>query len=564
MGLSLTIGAHGVTGVLGGGGYNLVHMGTQLGKGMLLDAKLQNYATAQGATVESVMKAAYGYGDSAAEETVWRLVSGKDTLRLGHEGSKAETTTAPAGNRTISLTARGGGINAILDMAVTLQHESWRDGLVGTVAAQQRETWLAARAHTKMASSIARGKEYGAAMFSIIAEDQNYQNDLSHYLNGDFASYVGHSYDSSGDFWKLTRDGRLLNDGKARLLAEIINDDGTAGWQTVEDSQAETSTAAALVHYLGAARSMELFSGSLSDMTRYDDQTLHDVLNLDDIDLKTIRNNPGEAERLIATASSGQRDKLLGEALMKGADIEWSTEANSWSGYGSGLTLSERAVIGAAAIRSIGEKNYERFSITSEIERQEGAYGVWMNGIKGDVGEGNTRVSFTKWDIDSGEQVATIIAGGAWNSVDNSYGQIDSKGVPIGADQTYQIAFGPTLQGNTIAEGPLNLRLAQTPKVDWGDVFIISDTKTIAGDSIMSDGRRPGYPLDYRWLGHGTKYGSSDGCPVYKRGDDVTDQFAVLMRSLATWGLYGGYSISGLLSDDNDFPYQRGYRKGAW
>jgi len=120
------------------------------------------------------------------------------------------------------------------------------------------------------------------------------------------------------------------------------------------------------------------------------------------------------------------------------------------------------------------------------------------------------------------------------------------------------------LQGNTIAEGPLNLRLAQTPKVDWGDVFIISDTKTIAGDTIQGDGRRPGYPLDARWLGHATKYGSSDGCPVYKRGDDATDQFAALMQSLATWGLYGGYSISGLLSDDNEFPYQLGYRQGAW
>jgi len=564
VGLSLTLGSDGVSGTLGGGGYNLVRMGVQTGKGMLLDAKLQKYAIAQGSTVESVMETAYGYGDAAAEETVWRIVSGRDTLSFNNAGGRAETVASSSGGRAISLMASGGGTGAMLDMAVTLQHESWRDGLSGDTAGQGNETLSAVRAHTEMTLSLARGNEYGEAMVARIHTDHTYQDDLNNYLYGDFASYVGRAYDSSGDFWKLTKEGKLINDGKARLLAEIVNDDGTTGWHTVEDSLTETSTAAALVHYLGPARAMELFSGSLCDMTRYDDQTLRDVLNLDDIDLKVIRNNPGEAERLIATASSVQRERLLGEALMKGSDITWSTEAGIWAGDGSGLTLSDRAIIGAAAIRSIGGGSYERYSISSEIERREGAYGVWMDGIKGDVGEGNTRISFTKWDIDSGEQLATILAGGAWNSVDNSYGQLDSSGRPIGEDQRYQIAFGPTLQGNTIAEGPLNLRLAQTPKVDWGDVFIISDTKTIAGDTIQGDGRRPGYPLDARWLGHATKYGSSDGCPVYKRGDDATDQFAALMQSLATWGLYGGYSISGLLSDDNEFPYQLGYRQGAW
>ena len=564
VGLSLTLGSDGVSGTLGGGGYNLVRMGVQTGKGMLLDAKLQKYAIAQGTTVESVMKTAYGYGDAAAEETVWRIVSGRDTLSFDNTGGRAETVADSSGGRAISLMASGGGTGAMLDMAVALQHESWRDGLPGDAAGQGTETLRAAGAHTEMTLSLARGNEYGDAMAARIRTDHTYQDDLNHYLYGDFASYVGRAYDSSGDFWKLTKEGKLINDGKARLLAEIVNDDGTTGWHTVEDSLTETSTAAALVHYLGPARAMELFSGSLCDMTRYDDETLRDVLNLDDIDLKVIRNNPGEAERLIAAAGSEQRERLLGEALMKGSDITWSTEAGIWSGDGSGLTLSDRAIVGAAAIRSIGGGSYERYSISSEIERREGAYGVWMDGIKGDVGEGNTRISFTKWDIDSGEQLATILAGGAWNSVDNSYGQLDSSGRPIGEDQRYQIAFGPTLQGNTIAEGPLNLRLAQTPKVDWGDVFIISDTKTIAGDTIQGDGRRPGYPLDARWLGHATKYGSSDGCPVYKRGDDATDQFAALMQSLTTWGLYGGYSISGLLSDDNEFPYQAGYRKGAW
>lgn len=564
VGLSLNLGIDGINGSLGGGGYNLVHMGMQVGKGLLLDAKLEKFAIAQGSTAASILKTVIGYGDSAAEETVWRLAGGRDTLSFDSVSGKAETVAGSTGNRIISILESGGGTGAMLDMAVMLQHESWRDGKNGTVAMQSQETLFASKAHTQMAMGLALGNEYGESMLSLITSDQNYQNDLNHYVGGDFVSYVGRAYDASGDFWKLTKDGKLINDGKARLLSEIVNDDGTTGWHTVEDSLAETSTAAALVHYLGESRAMELFSSSLCDVTKYDDQTLHDVLNLDYIDIKTIRNNPGEAARVIASASSGQRERLLGEALMKGAAIQWNTEAQNWSGDGIGLKLSDRAIIGSAAIRSLGDGSYERYSITSEIERREGAYGVWMNGIKGDVGEGNTRVAFTKWDLDSGEQLATIVAGGAWNSVDNSTGQLDSSGRPIGADQPYQIVFGPTLQGNTIAEGPLNLRLAQTSKADWGDVFIISNTKTIAGELIADDGRRPGYPFDYRWLGHGTKYGSSDGCPVYKMGDDDTDQFSALIKSLAVWGLYSGYSISGMLHDYNDFPYQLGYKKGVW
>lgn len=564
IGLSMNWGADGITGTFGGGGYNLVDMGLRAGKGLMLERKLESFATARGTTAAAIMRTAVGYGDFAAEETVWRIVSGKDALSFGRGGSRAETVADSTGNRIISLMERGSETGAMLDMAVMLQHESWRDGRGDTPSGQKNETMLAAEAHTGMALGLALGHEYSDAMSSLMAQDENYQDDLYHFVKGDFASYASHAYDSSGDFWKLTKEGRLFNDGKARLLAEIVNDDGTTGWHAVEDSDAETSTAAALVHYLGQSRAMELFGGSLCDVTRYDDQTLHDVLNLDEIDIKTIRRNPGEAERLIAAATPGQQERLMGEALMKGDGIKWDSGALIWIGDGGNLTISDRAIMGTAAIKSIGAGLYERYSITSEIERMEGAYGVWINGQKGDVGEGNTRVAFTKWDIDSSEQLATIVAGGAWNSVDNSYGQLDSSGMPIGADQPYKIAFGPTLQGNTIAEGPLNLRLAMTQKADWGQFLIVSATKTIAGEKIIGDGRRPGYPLDYRWLGHGTKYGSSDGCPVYKRGDDDTDQFAALMQSLANWGLYGGYSISGFLSDDNDFPYQPGYKKGSW
>jgi len=562
-GLSLTLGAGGISGSLGGGGYDLVDMGMRIGKGLVLHDKLDEFSASRGSSFRESLETAYGYGDAAAEETIWRLALGKDTLVLDDGTGKAETTIDSSGNRILRLMASGGGTEAMLDLAITLQHEAWRDGLDGGGAGQRRETFDAASAHTRMALGLGRSGEYGASMVSLASGNINFSEDIAHYLDGSFASYAGSSYDASGDYWKLTKEGRLVNDGRARLLAEVVNDDGSTGWQLVEGSDEELSTSAALVHYLGADRSMEIFAGSLADVSRFDDQTLHDVLNLDDVDIKAIRNNSGEAARVLGSASEEQRQRLLGEALMKDAGITWSGSAAAWSGEGSGIMLSRNAIQGNAAIRSIGD-GYERFSITSEIERREGAYDVWRDGVKGDVGEGNSRISFTKWSIDSGEQLATIVAGGAWNTVDNSHGQLDAAGHPIGADQPYRFAFGPLVQGNTIAAGPLNMRWAQARKADWGDVMILSDTADIAGERIAADGRRIGHPYEDRWLMHITQFGSSDGCFVYRRGTDSTDQFVTLMRSLSTWGLYQGYSISGALTDANEFAYKPGFKTGSW
>lgn len=562
-GLDLRIGAQGIRGSVGSSGYNLMNMGMRIGKGFVLNTKLTDYAATHGTSVGEVLKTTYGYGDFAGEETVWRLALGKDRLELGSGDGKAHTRQNESGDRIMRILAGGGGEEVMLDLAVSLRHETWRDG--SKAGDQRYETFRAAQAHTAMEMSLAQSEEYGASMMGLINGDANYQNDIAHYLGKDFASYVANTYDSSSDYWKLTADGTLINDGKARLLVEIVKDDGTQGWRLVEGSDKETSVAAALTHYLGESRAKELLGGSLTDVSRYDDQTLRDVLNLDDVDIKTIRNNPAEAERIIQAATGEQRQRLLGEALMKSGGITWDPGAKSgrgaWLGEGIGLTLTDGVIHGDAAIRSIGRGEYERYSITAEVQRSAGAYDVWKNGEKGDLGAGNTRIMFTKWDIDLDEQVAWLVAGGAWNSVDNSYGQLDAHGNPIGANQPYQVVAGPLLQGNTIAEGSLNMRWAQNGSYsDWGDVFILSDTRTIAGERILSDGDGEWHQGEGRWLMHYTNYGSSDGCIV----SGTKDPFISMMSSLKAWGLYQGYSIASMLRDDNEFPYRPGYRRGGW
>jgi hypothetical protein len=562
--VSLTLGSDGPTLSLGGGGYNLLDMALSTGKGLFIDKSLSAYTKGKGAWLEESLKAAYGYGDTAMEETLMRITLGKDTLMFAGGDGKAMTSLGPDMNRMIRLSVPGDRIEDRLDVAVSLQHEAWRDGRAGSAEGQSMETRAAARAHSAMAMRLLGSDEYGYDALSLFAGNNTYRNDLFHAYRGDFNAYVDEAYDSSDDLWRLTRNGTLLNDGRARLLQEILNDDGSKGWRLIEGSEAEESTAGALVHYLGADRAMALLGGSMYDMSHYDDATLQDVLNLDEVDLRIVRNNPAEAERIIAGASAEQRNRLLGEAIMKQGGISWNAQAGSWLGVGVGLALSELPLHGDASIRSIGPGIYSRYSITSEIERMEGAYAVWMNGQKGDIGAGNTRVSFTKWDIDTGEQLATIVGGGAWNSVDNSYGQLDSHGNPIGADQPYQLLFGPLLQGNTLGQGSLDLRLALANHINYTDPFIISNSTNIAGESIGVQGTRVGYPQDLRWLMHSTITGSSDGCIVYQKIPDATNHYDELVKQLRSWGMYTGYNIEGTLFDASKYPYQAGCKKGSW
>lgn len=330
----------------------------------------------------------------------------------------------------------------------------------------------------------------------------------------------------SGDNWKLTKDGKLINDGKAELYTEIVNDDGSTGWSLVAGSEKEKSVPAALVHYLGKDRAALLLGG-----------------------------NP-----------QGMSDELIGESLMKGAGIAWDAnrinpdntkKKGLWIGGGSGLTITDKSFYGNAAMRSLGNGLYERYSITGQIYRSDNAYDVYKNGVKGKIGEGNTKLEFTKWNLDTGKAVGNkVVSTGVWNSVDNSYGQLGSDGT-IGADQPYKVLLGPLLQGNTIAAGSLNMRWAQVDSRKWGERMFISDTYTIAGDYISSNTRRLGYPGEDPWLLHYTNAGSSDGCFV-SIGEKAKSK---LMNDLKDIGMYRGYSISSTLKDRNR---TFGYKKGKW
>jgi murein DD-endopeptidase MepM/ murein hydrolase activator NlpD len=119
--------------------------------------------------------------------------------------------------------------------AVRLQHEAYRDGIIGS--GQAGETLQAVIAHTVMADKMFKdGADFGG--------DANIARDLHEWYKASaggsaFAEYALANYDSSGDYWKLTADGTLVKDKDGWLKDEngmYINRDGSRTWIRTENS----------------------------------------------------------------------------------------------------------------------------------------------------------------------------------------------------------------------------------------------------------------------------------------------------------------------------------------
>jgi hypothetical protein len=128
----------------------------------------------------------------------------KGRIRLG------ETVSNGKGGRTISIT----DIGDLDTMSVVLGHEAYRDGVVG--ANNKQETRDAVLAHTKMAARM-REEDSDFSNSFVGLDLAAYDRALSTGNMGIMDAYADALYDSSGDFWKLTKDGKLVYDGKATV-----------------------------------------------------------------------------------------------------------------------------------------------------------------------------------------------------------------------------------------------------------------------------------------------------------------------------------------------------------
>ena len=384
------------------------------------------------------------------------------------------------------------------------------------------------------------------------------------------------------EYWLLTKDGRLLNDGRKGLKQEMAN--GKLK-QVVSDNQ-ESSVSEALVHYLGQDRAKELLNrsyGGLFDwgdqsthVNTYDNQTLRDVLKLNDTQIAEIRNDPKKWETVIGNADLSQKDKLIGEALMKQSGIE--TLGSGWNPDtpGKGLALTDKSLTSSSVfIRSLGNGKYEKFTVDAYALRGSDAFKVLVpesdpnkqvknqsTGEKfpwaiNDDYKDNTTIGFIKRDLNGNVIDKPYIPDARWNTVDVGVGQISGSTY----DERITYPGLGDIQSNTVISN-YSIRLTDHNSTTWGvsDVFLMTNADTIGGERINNDGKIPNSPYQsnrsdpFYW--HPAGQGTNDGCwtvlntlgyngnfkDINKIGSAAYN-FLQMTNYLQQWGVYKDINI---------------------
>jgi len=166
----------------------------------------------------TALRAQYGFGDGMQQMQLESILKGDTRLARGTGTGEAETV-AKDGKRTVYLNNYKDTMSADeqLAMGITLGHEAYRDGLVGSGQQQFMETARAVIGHTEMALRMQADQRYSERMGNIIAGSSILQKDIAAYKSGDMMTMIGHvagNYDYSKDYWKL-----------------VVNKNGNTGWQ---------------------------------------------------------------------------------------------------------------------------------------------------------------------------------------------------------------------------------------------------------------------------------------------------------------------------------------------
>jgi hypothetical protein len=171
------------------------------------------------------LRAQYGFGDNAQKRQLWNILNGDVRIITESENDFYAQTTIVDGQRVINLSGYQMGLDMEKQMllAAILGHEAYRDGIVTND--NYLETRSSTYAHTEMLLGMLLDRQN-------VTIDDNLLRDLIAYSYGSdfFNSYVDNYYDSSADYWKLMRDGSLVNDNKGWLTYEdgkpVLNSEG--------------------------------------------------------------------------------------------------------------------------------------------------------------------------------------------------------------------------------------------------------------------------------------------------------------------------------------------------
>ncbi|MDC7124041.1 MAG: hypothetical protein PQJ46_00640 [Spirochaetales bacterium] len=126
----------------------------------------------------------------------------------------------------------------------------------------------------------------------------------------------------SADYWKLTTDGRLLNDNDADLYlanenGQYLDENGNVVAKKDAKKIIDTdinSVSQALIQYVGLDRAAEILGVNPADFGNYDNQTMEDVLGMSsELAARLAVNGQLSFDNL----SIEKQQKLMGELLLK-------------------------------------------------------------------------------------------------------------------------------------------------------------------------------------------------------------------------------------------------------
>ena len=218
--LEFSFGKDGISSKIGNGGTNISYSNikSSISGASSLHKNSQINNTKYDKQTKDALRSQWGFGDKTAKKQLDSIINGDTVLKFDAEGSKVAQSITENGQKIIHLNSSQS--DGFIDLGLTLQHEAYRDGIITDSQSQYIETVNAVAGHTQMALAMTKDSLYSKQMLNHITSDTNLQNDIYAYLyaaytgnTGAFANYVGASYDSSADYWKL-----------------VQREDGTYGW----------------------------------------------------------------------------------------------------------------------------------------------------------------------------------------------------------------------------------------------------------------------------------------------------------------------------------------------
>ena len=476
----------GVTARLGTGGTDL-SLGTvasslqgikTLNKNMQITRAANRNNMANAATA---LRAQYGFGDAKQLAQLEDILKGRTELRSGSGDGKAQTVTEN-GKRTVYLNNYKENMTREeqLALGITLGHEAYRDGITGDAQSQFNETAESVLGHTALAKRIQSDSIYNDMMTGLINSDINLKNDMIAFDNalatgewGAFGSYVGNNYDYSADYWRLKADASIVFDGSRDLNVEYYDEWGNLRVKKGYITDETGSMSQSLAQYVGEERASQILGENWKNGKQYDSQTLKDVLGLSDSEIEKIKKT-GKLPRDITLA---QKEKLIGEALMKNAGMGWENGKGWLNGGNLKLKMTDDTSIGQVIINKT-ENGYERFGITAEVLRNPLSY--YSTRISRDVKksfQGLDYITYYKKDL-NGNVLDSFTTSG-WQTISNGY---KTSYDPVGKTEYAYKPYEVYRDDSVDSSSTFNMRVGDFESSHYeGKIYVISDFTTMGG-----------------------------------------------------------------------------------